>query len=727
MTWLNQKLFTDGDLTVGKLVEKIMKLFLENGLTKKCLGGILELLNYALPQPNNLPKNKYQFLKLLFSLLPQNEGIIVKHQKCDDCSHYLGIYTKKSHKSVCEQCKGTNVNGFFVEYNLEEALKNAFESRNLADLINEHKKNETQDDNFISDFTSASEFKMFKKDVLQNYYDLCLLWSTDGAPISKSSKGEIWPIQIQILNIPPKNRRNFQFLAGMYYSNTKKPNMNTFLKPFSVILKKLFETGFDWFNKLTNSMEHSIVIAPVAPLDLPARAAAQNIMQFNGECGCTACEHPGMTCATGLGHNRVYPPLSYDPLPRTKERMIEQAELAVTNNLEHVKGVKGPTIAATIPCFDIATSFVPDYMHCVLAGVVTMLMNLWFDSKNKRKPFYINKPSQERINTDILEILPPDFTNRTPRHLKFRKYYKDAEIRDFLLNYLPIILKDILPKKYYQHFLLLVCGIRILLQDKISINELELADFFLMLFVQHVKDLYGLEKCSYNVHQLTHMVDAVKRWGPMWVWSTFPFEDGNGYFKKINHGPNKVDMKIVNTIKMLNAYYVLKNKLYTNANCGESTTGCVLGVVKQVSINLMELECLQDLITSHGLQVNNNNIIFVYARAKINNQVFTSEHYRKQKKRNNYTVSWNSSQNFGTIQFFITINGCIFVLLRELHRNLMESQPVQPQIRMDLSEMLVPIRLTHCFSVICLNQIDVKVLLVKNHVCLRPNMYENKL
>ena len=71
--------------------------------------------------------------------------------------------------------------------------------------------------------------------------------------------------------------RSFQFLAGIYYSTVKKPNMYSFLKQFSLALKDLFTKGFDWFNKNTNAMEHSIAIAPVATLDAPARAAALNI------------------------------------------------------------------------------------------------------------------------------------------------------------------------------------------------------------------------------------------------------------------------------------------------------------------------------------------------------------------------------------------------------------------------------------------------------------------
>ena len=96
-------------------------------------------------------------------------------------------------------------------------------------------------------------------------------------------------------------------------------------------------------------MELSQVVAPLACLDCPARAAVQNVMQCNGEYGCSFCKHPGKTCRTGSGHNRVFTNLDTDPPKRTAENMISQATYAIEYNLEHVKGVKSPSIAALIP------------------------------------------------------------------------------------------------------------------------------------------------------------------------------------------------------------------------------------------------------------------------------------------------------------------------------------------------------------------------------------------
>lgn len=216
--------------------------------------------------------------------------------------------------------------------------------------------------------------------------------------------------------------------------------MSSFSRPFVDRLRDLYSGKGDWFDKKSDTMKSSIVIAPVATLDGPARAAIQNLMQFNGENGCTHCEHEGETCETGRGFTRVYPTGNSYPIPRTKERMLSQGLKAVEQNLEHVKGVKGASICALIPSFDIATSFPPDYMHAILLGVFRMLLSLWINAKNHRYPFYINKHFKDEIDKELQNIFSPDFITRTPRLLKYLHYWKASELRDALLHYFPILL-----------------------------------------------------------------------------------------------------------------------------------------------------------------------------------------------------------------------------------------------------------------------------------------------
>ena len=71
--------------------------------------------------------------------------------------------------------------------------------------------------------------------------------------------------------------------------------------------------------------------------------------------------------------------------------MVSQALQATTEKKEHVIGEKGPSITVHIPKFDVAISFVPDYMHAILLGVFRMLLTLWFNPKYKNYQFYIIK------------------------------------------------------------------------------------------------------------------------------------------------------------------------------------------------------------------------------------------------------------------------------------------------------------------------------------------------
>ena len=224
----------------------------------------------------------------------------------------------------------------------------------------------------------------------------------------------------------------------------------------------------------------------------------------------------------------------------------------------------------------------------------------------------MKKTIRNDISMALKQIAPPDFIIRKPRDLKNKKFWKAAEVRDCLLFYFPIILKNKLPKKYYQHFLLLVSEMRILLQERIHTDEIYIAESLLRLFVHDVVKLYGLEKCSFNVHQLMHMAEwGARNWGPLWAWSASTFEDGIGYFKKMNHGPNKVDMEIVNAIKMFNANYNLKDKLNISHNY-ECNVELKLDAAKNHILNEHEIEAIQLMNLGQEDFIINENIAHIY-------------------------------------------------------------------------------------------------------------------
>ena len=54
-------------------------------------------------------------------------------------------------------------------------------------------------------------------------------------------------------------------------------------------------------------------------------------------------------------------------------------------------GYKGFPILALHRPFHLVDGVVVDYLHCVLLGVVKMLMEFWFNTTNLNKPYLIGK------------------------------------------------------------------------------------------------------------------------------------------------------------------------------------------------------------------------------------------------------------------------------------------------------------------------------------------------
>ena len=68
--------------------------------------------------------------------------------------------------------------------------------------------------------------------------------------------------------------------------------------------------------------------------------------------------------------------------------MQEFCELIVDSNLQTVYGVKGKSVLTTLS--DFCQNVIIDYMHCVLLGVVRLLISLWFDSRHHKDPWFVD-------------------------------------------------------------------------------------------------------------------------------------------------------------------------------------------------------------------------------------------------------------------------------------------------------------------------------------------------
>lgn len=260
---------------------------------------------------------------------------------------------------------------------------------------------------------------------------MSLSCNIDGVPVFKSSNRSLWPVFYVINNLPLVERRKHIILHGLWFGQGK-PEMTCYLQPIVNELLSLLESGLQWSLPSGETVNTSIVL-DLLVADSVARPLIQQFNQFNGRHGCGFCVHEGVVVTKGLGSVRTYPVSVNIPELRTHAQCLEFAELAQLSQ-KAVCGVTGVSLLYLLPKFDIVNGFNPEYMHCILLGVVRQFANLWFDSVSHDKAYCLRK-NIVQIDQIIFRCKPPSEIKRLPRSLSERKHWKASEWRTFLLFY----------------------------------------------------------------------------------------------------------------------------------------------------------------------------------------------------------------------------------------------------------------------------------------------------
>ncbi len=491
---------------------------------------------------------------------------------------------------------------------------------------------------------------------LRDQRNISITWNADGVPLFKSSLNEVWPIRCIINELPPTLSQKNVILAGLSFGRGK-PDMSSFMKCFVQSIEKMNAEGVHWTNPQTAESIVSFVYPLFSSCDSVARCAIQCIHQYNGSYGCSWCLQEGVRVVKGAGHTNVYPGL-HEEL-RTHQGLLDCGR-EVTNDvaLTHVKGVKSvsPLFLLKKYGFDMARGFPVDYMHCVLLGIERQFIELWTDSKYHESKWHMTAADINAIDKALLAIKPPCDIKRFPRSIKLAGKWKANELRSFLLFYSAYVLQNVLNRAYFKHWLLLVHAMYYLLQEDISDQELALCERLLDKFVMETHTLYGIEQMSYNVHQLTHLVQCVRDCGPLWRTSSFPFESNNQQVLKLFAGKTYVPQQIAsNFVKLvlvkgiakaascnsdpianeivqtcmnswLHGYPMAKSALFVS----DSTTA--IGNCAQTELSYNQLRLVRSIDPHFSEKC------LVYQRVLIRGRSYCTELYGKNLKTHSYSV-----------------------------------------------------------------------------------------
>ena len=382
--------------------------------------------------------------------------------------------------------------------------------------IYKYLKNEIR--NGLSNFA----FPMFKHDnYSKDTRKLTITISTDGLPLSRSSKKCFWPI----LGKLDQAKQPKPFLIALYFGLSKPPDVNTFFKDLVDEMIELESTGLT-INNIKYTLSISCIIA-----DAPARSFLKCTVPYNAYYGCEKCEVKGQWKGRVIFKNR-------------SSRLRSDESFKIMSNARHHNS-KSPFSDLNV---GLVTQVPLDYMHLVCLGVVRKFINIWVKGK---PPHRLSLKNVQSISSKLISLcqnIPAEFA-RKPRALTELDHFKATEFRLFLLYTAPVSLIDILSEEKYKHFMYLHTAMFILI-SRANITEEwnSYAKNLLLLYVKLVPKLYDETMLVYNVHSIIHLADDAVRFGALDNFSAFPFENYMQHLKKKVRGQRRELTQIIHRV-----------------------------------------------------------------------------------------------------------------------------------------------------------------------------------
>ncbi|KAE8737533.1 hypothetical protein FOCC_FOCC017003 [Frankliniella occidentalis] len=630
---MNIPLFPGSKNTKGEAVSQLLDLCCKHTVSKALLNDLVVYTHNLLPRHNTFPPTPYFFEKEIGPFIPPD--LCVPHFCCENCGAYLGTTEERQNNCVCTT---ETVEKQFYEFPLTTQIKYLFEERNLADAMDSYK---TKAGN-CSDICTAEEY-LTVRSKFNGKYDVILLTNADGLSPHKNSCEEIWALTYTICEVPPSLRKVFTMVTQIWYGK-KKPYMNGFMVPFAKSTADLCKKGVVWTHPKTKVVHTTRGTAPAYTLDAPARAMLQNITSHSGAYSCNICEIEGERIKHGKGTKTIFPYIEDEDLVlRDKDVMDTQQNSVLTDGIV-CKGVRGDSILNSIPYCNRGNALIYDYMHLVLLGVTRQFFQMWIKGeknglptkKGHKPPWYIGSKSKtiDRFLISIQRIY--EFTRFPKYTAKFKANKASAWLVWLLFVSVPALHNN-LREEYFQHWLLLVIAMNLLLQEVIPQDDIEMARLLLSVFAEEAQNLYGKEAMTYNVHGLQHMALMVKRWGGLWATSTFLFEGYNGVIVRNLHGTIHISQEFGNVFGRHIANVTLKNVLSTEDEECRSRP-LVKGKVFYSDLSEQELELLHQLFPAAQRRVP------LYGRVQMGKTIYTSISYTAERATNNKSVCFNRNK-----------------------------------------------------------------------------------
>lgn len=180
----------------------ILTYSIRHSLTTVAIIDLIKLINSVLGN-NVLPQTKYWLTKIF------DGGInFTYHLYCPTCMTYIGPVPnggKTGYTVLCPSCPDHLVSysinndnpSVFVTISMAEQLKTLFETRKDIQMNLNYRNERVTETGKIKDILDGLAYKklMEQGGILSDKNNFSITFNTDGAPVFKSSKCSIWPLQ----------------------------------------------------------------------------------------------------------------------------------------------------------------------------------------------------------------------------------------------------------------------------------------------------------------------------------------------------------------------------------------------------------------------------------------------------------------------------------------------------------------------------------------------------
>lgn len=302
----------------------------------------------------------------------------------------------------------------------------------------------------------------------------------------------------------------------------------------------------------------------------------------------------------------------------------------------------------SLPIDIIQDFIIADSLHLLDLGVMKKCLTGWmygsFNFRTKWCAQQIENLSKDLVNTN--QTLPCEI-HRAVQGLDCLKFWKGLEFRTFLLYIGIVHLKDYLIDEAYNHFLLLFCAV-VICSSKEYCTFLNVAKNLFIDYIEQYVQIYGVDSIGSNVHNLCHIVDDVKKFGPLPSISAYPFENHLSFIKRLLRTGNRPLSQVAKRLIELSnskiddqyisdeTYPIYKNKKKTNISCLNNCTSTWQTLIVRDGFTLKQNKKDSWFMTKE------KEIVKFTAAVECNNELYVYGSSLK-KKRDFFKKPFNSS------------------------------------------------------------------------------------